>query len=289
MPTPHPRRSHHLPVRSARRRCRSPAPAPESDRDRLPRALRASDRCPVRRPVFAARQPAGAGVGGAADADWPRSPRPPTAVRRRRAGHQSRRTANATTTRCRSTTPTERGTRSPPGRPSSSSESRCCCSPVSTTLGCRRGSPPGMPVSSSVPDCWCNPAPGTSLVRRFRVVHADAGGRSRLTASSSIVAATVTPSVRIVPVARARVSGVRVVSSGRPGDGVELHGQLGHAPDRVRRQRRPHHRAHRRGDRHQRHANTGQQMAGECGDEHDRPGQVAGRGGEGVRFAAASA
>ena len=47
-----------------------------------------------------------------------------------------------------------------------------------------------------------------SLVRRFRVVHADTGGRARLTASSSCFAATVAPSVRIVPataLARARV------------------------------------------------------------------------------------
>jgi len=49
-----------------------------------------------------------------------------------------------------------------------------------------------------------------SLARRSRMVHADAGGLSQLTASSSSVAATVAPSVRIVlatAVARARVWG----------------------------------------------------------------------------------
>lgn len=38
-----------------------------------------------------------------------------------------------------------------------------------------------------------------SLARRFRVVHGDTGGLSRLTASSSSVAATVAPSARIEP------------------------------------------------------------------------------------------
>jgi hypothetical protein len=54
------------------------------------------------------------------------------------------------------------------------------------------------------------------LVRRFRVVHADTGGLSWLTGSSSSFAATVAPSVRIAPataLARARVSGVRAVLS----------------------------------------------------------------------------
>ncbi len=49
-----------------------------------------------------------------------------------------------------------------------------------------------------------------SLARRSHVVHAGIGGFSRLIASSSSVAATVAPSVRIVPataVARARVWG----------------------------------------------------------------------------------
>src|SRR5439155_22702267 len=53
--------------------------------------------------------------------------------------------------------------------------------------------------------------------------HADAGGRSRLTAWSSSLAATVAPSVRIVPataVARARVSGVRAVLSASDRDSV---------------------------------------------------------------------
>jgi hypothetical protein len=48
------------------------------------------------------------------------------------------------------------------------------------------------------------------LARRSRVVHADTGGFSRLTASSSSVAATVAPSMRIAPAtaaARARVWG----------------------------------------------------------------------------------
>jgi hypothetical protein len=55
------------------------------------------------------------------------------------------------------------------------------------------------------------------------VVHADAGGLPRLTASSSSVAATVAPSVRIVPataVARSGVSGVRVVLSAADTDSV---------------------------------------------------------------------
>src|SRR5215468_4556877 len=53
--------------------------------------------------------------------------------------------------------------------------------------------------------------------------HADTGGLSRLTASSSSVAATVAPSVRIVPataVARARVWGVRAVRSAADRDSV---------------------------------------------------------------------
>lgn len=41
--------------------------------------------------------------------------------------------------------------------------------------------------------------PSLSLARRCRVVHADTGGFSRVSASSSSVAATVAPSVRIVP------------------------------------------------------------------------------------------
>ena len=62
-----------------------------------------------------------------------------------------------------------------------------------------------------------------SLARRSRVVHADAGGLSRLTASSSSFAATVAPSVRIVPataVARARVSGVRALRSAADRDSM---------------------------------------------------------------------
>ena len=62
-----------------------------------------------------------------------------------------------------------------------------------------------------------------SLVRRFRVVHADTGGLTRLIASSSSFAATVAPSVRIVPataLARARVSGVRAVLSAADRDSV---------------------------------------------------------------------
>jgi len=39
--------------------------------------------------------------------------------------------------------------------------SRCCCSPVSTTSDCRRGTRPSMPVSSSTPSWRCSPAPGT--------------------------------------------------------------------------------------------------------------------------------
>ena len=69
----------------------------------------------------------------------------------------------------------------------------------------------------------CGPAPGTSPARRSRVVHADTGGLSRLTASSSSVAATVAPSVRIAQataVARARVSGVRAVLSAADRDSV---------------------------------------------------------------------
>ena len=53
--------------------------------------------------------------------------------------------------------------------------------------------------------------------------HADAGGLSRLIASRSSLAATVAPSVRIVPataVARARVSGVRAVLSASDRDSV---------------------------------------------------------------------
>ena len=52
-----------------------------------------------------------------------------------------------------------------------------------------------------------------SLVRRSRVVHADAGGLSPLTASSSSFAATAAPSVRIAPataLARAPVSGTEL-------------------------------------------------------------------------------
>ena len=55
------------------------------------------------------------------------------------------------------------------------------------------------------------------------VVHADAGGLSRLIVSRSSVAATVAPSVRIVPamaVARARVSGARAVPSAADRDSV---------------------------------------------------------------------
>lgn len=55
------------------------------------------------------------------------------------------------------------------------------------------------------------------------MVPADTGGLSRLIASSSSVAATVAPSVRIVPataVARARVSGVRVALSAADRDSV---------------------------------------------------------------------
>jgi hypothetical protein len=59
---------------------------------------------------------------------------------------------------------------------------------------------------------------GVGPARRFRVVQADTGGLSRLTASSSSFTATVGPSVRMVPataVARARVSGVRAVLSAK--------------------------------------------------------------------------
>ena len=55
------------------------------------------------------------------------------------------------------------------------------------------------------------------------VVHADTGGLTRLTASSSSFAATVAPSVRIVPataLARARVWGVRAVLSAADRDSV---------------------------------------------------------------------
>ena len=55
------------------------------------------------------------------------------------------------------------------------------------------------------------------------MVHADTGGLSRLTASSSSVEATVAPSVRIVPamaVARARVSGARAVLNAADRDAV---------------------------------------------------------------------
>lgn len=65
--------------------------------------------------------------------------------------------------------------------------------------------------------------PHSALARRSRVVDVDAGGLSRLAASMSSVAATVAPSVRIVPataVARARVSGVRVVLSAADRDSV---------------------------------------------------------------------
>jgi alkanesulfonate monooxygenase SsuD/methylene tetrahydromethanopterin reductase-like flavin-dependent oxidoreductase (luciferase family) len=59
--------------------------------------------------------------------------------------------------------------------------------------------PPNMPVSSSMPSWRMQPGvghfPGSTIPR----VHADTGGLSRLTASSSSVAATVAPSVRIVP------------------------------------------------------------------------------------------
>jgi len=65
------------------------------------------------------------------------------------------------------------------------------------------------------------------------VVHADTGGLSRLTASSSSVAATVAPSVRIVP-ATGRTQATRhqrIASLGGRGELVELRGdQLGRAP-----------------------------------------------------------
>ena len=66
-------------------------------------------------------------------------------------------------------------------------------------------------------------APYFSLARRSRVVHERMRGLSRLTASSSSFAATVAPSVRIVPataVARARVSGVRAVLSAADRDSM---------------------------------------------------------------------
>ena len=66
-------------------------------------------------------------------------------------------------------------------------------------------------------------SPAVSLVRRFRVVHADTGGLTRLTASSSSFAATVAPSVRIVlatALARARVWGIRTVLSAADRDSV---------------------------------------------------------------------
>jgi len=61
------------------------------------------------------------------------------------------------------------------------------------------------------------------LARRSRVVHADTGGFSGLTASISSVAATVALSVRIVPAtaaARARISGVRALLSAADRDPV---------------------------------------------------------------------
>jgi hypothetical protein len=66
-------------------------------------------------------------------------------------------------------------------------------------------------------------SPAVSLVRRFRVVHADTGGLTRLTASSSSFAATVAPSVRIVlatALARTRVWGFRTVLSAADRDSV---------------------------------------------------------------------
>ena len=62
-----------------------------------------------------------------------------------------------------------------------------------------------------------------STARRSRVVYAGTGGFSRLIASSSSIAATVVPSVRIVSataVARARVWGVRAVLSAADRDPV---------------------------------------------------------------------
>ena len=77
-----------------------------------------------------------------------------------------------------------------------------------------------------VEDAWrvgWGGSPAVSLVRRFRVVHADTGGLTRLIASSSSFAATVAPSVRIVlatALARARVWGVRTVLSAADRDSV---------------------------------------------------------------------
>jgi hypothetical protein len=99
--------------------------------------------------------------------------------------------------------------------------SRCCCAPV-----CAVGLPPrNAAEDAGLRACRVGGAAryrALSLARRSGVVHADSAGRSRLTASSSCVAATVAPSVRIVQATAIQIAQVECwrrlnVYAGRPG------------------------------------------------------------------------